>query len=158
MRFSIFARAARVLVAGDLLDPVAAAADAEVRSPDGAIRVQLRTDGDGRPEYAVWRKGRLVVNWSRLGFILADAPKLERNFQIENVAQRSFDDTWEQPWGERRYVRNHGNEMRVALREKYGHQLNLVFKVFDDGVGFRYEFPDQPLLRQVNVEEELTEA
>ena len=135
----------------------AAAQDAEVRSPDGSIQVQLRTDADGRPEYAIWRKSKPLVDWSRLGFILADAPKLERNFKIENVAKRNFDDTWEQPWGERRYVREHGSEMRVSLREKYGHQLNVVFKVFDDGVGFRYEFPKQPQLERVNIVEELTE-
>ncbi len=150
-------RAAWALVAGVVCAQTAAADDAVVRSPNGSIEVQMRTDGDGRPEYAIRRRGKPLVNWSRLGFILADAPKLERNFKIGAVATRSFDDTWEQPWGERRYVRDHGNEMRVALREKYGHQLNVVFKVFDDGVGFRYEFPDQPGLEQVNIEEELTE-
>jgi alpha-glucosidase len=151
------ARAACAWLAAIVVSHVAIAADAEVRSPNGTIQVQLRTDGDGRPEYAIWRKGKLLVNWSRLGFILADAPKLERNFKIEDVTKRSFDDTWEQPWGERRYVRDHGSEMRVALREKYDHRLVVVFKVFDDGVGFRYEFPRQPLLEQVNIEEELTE-
>jgi alpha-glucosidase len=137
--------------------PVLAAAPAEVRSPDGSIEVQLRTDGEGRPEYAVWRKSKPLVNWSRLGFILADAPKLERNFTIADVTRRSFDDTWEQPWGERRYVRDHGSELRVSLREKYGHRLVVVFRVFDDGVGLRYEFPEQPQLSQVNIVEELTE-
>lgn len=144
-------------VAGLALAHSVFAEHAEVRSPDGSLQVQLRTDADGRPEYAIQRQGRPLVNWSRLGFILADTPKLERNFKIENVSKRSFDDTWEQPWGERRYVRDHGSEMRVSLREKYGHQLNVVFKVFDDGVGFRYEFPKQPQLEQVNIVEELTE-
>jgi alpha-glucosidase len=151
------ARAAWIGLAGVLLAQTAAADDAEVRSPNGSLEVQVRTDGEGRPEYAIWRKGRPLVNWSRLGFILADAPKLERNFKLGSVAKRSFDDTWEQPWGERRYVRDHGNEMRVSMREKYGHELDVVFRVFDDGVGFRYEFPRQPQLGQVNIEEELTE-
>jgi alpha-glucosidase len=151
------ARAAWIGLAGVLLAQTAAADDAEVRSPNGSLEVQVRTDGEGRPEYAIWRKGRPLVNWSRLGFILADAPKLERNFKLGSVAKRSFDDTWEQPWGERRYVRDHGNEMHVSMREKYGHELDVVFRVFDDGVGFRYEFPRQPQLGQVNIEEELTE-
>ena len=117
-----------------------------VRSPDRSLHVALRVDGDGRPEYSIRRKDRTIVDWSRLGFILADQPKLERNFELVDVAQRSFDDTWEQPWGERRYVRNHGNEMRATLREKSGRELIVVFRVFDDGVGFRYEFPKQAAL------------
>jgi len=157
MKLTYIARATWILVAGLAFAHTALAEDAEVRSPDGSIQVQLRTDADGRPEYAIWRRGKPLVNWSRLGFILADAPKLERNFKIEDVAKGSFDDTWEQPWGERRFVRDHGSRMQVSLREKSGRQLIVVFKVFDDGVGFRYEFPDQNQLRQVNIEEELTE-
>ena len=157
MKWGRLVRVAWALVGGLAVAHTATADDAVVRSPDGSIQVQVRTDPEGRPEYAIWRRGRPLVGWSRLGFMLADAPKLERNFRIENVAQRSFDDTWEQPWGERRYVRDHGSEMRVSLREKYGHQLDVVFKVFDDGVGFRYEFPRQPALEQVNIVAELTE-
>jgi alpha-glucosidase len=157
MNWASVVRAAWALVGALAIAHSATAEEAEVRSPDGSIQVQVRTDPDGRPEYAIWRKGKPLVGWSRLGFILADAPKLERNFKIETVAKRSFDDTWEQPWGERRYVRDHGTEMRVALREKYGHQLDVVFKVFDDGVGFRYELPKQAQLAQVNIVEELTE-
>ncbi len=158
MRAGCIARTAWALAAGLALALPASAADTpDVRSPNGSLQVQLRLDGDGRPEYGIWRNGKLLVNWSRLGFILADAPKLERNFTIVNVAKRGFDDTWEQPWGERRYVRDHGSEMRVSLREKYGHELSVVFRVFDDGVGFRYEFPGQPQLRQVNIVDELTE-
>jgi len=127
------------------------------RSPDKSIQVMVRVDGDGRPEYSIRRKDQAIVDWSRLGFILADAPKLERNFELRGVTQRSFDDTWEQPWGERRFVRDHGNEMRVTLRDKGGRDLIVVFRVFDDGVGFRYEFPDQAALRQVNIVDELTE-
>ena len=127
------------------------------RSPDQSIHVMVRVDGDGRPEYSIRGKNGLIVDWSRLGFILADAPKLERNFALAGVAQRSFDNTWEQPWGERRFVRDHGNEMRVTLREKSGRELIVVFRVFDDGVGFRYEFPDQVSLKQVNIVDELTE-
>ena len=135
------------------------ASDASIRSPGGILAVSLRVNGEGRPEYSIVRNGQTLVNWSRLGFILADAPKLERNFELERVEQKAIDDTWEQPWGERRYVRNHCTELRVTLREKTGAPRNLtvVFRVFDDGVGFRYEFPEQPSLTQVNIVEELTE-
>jgi len=134
-------------------------ADASIQSPGGVLTVSVRVNGEGRPEYSIARKGQAVVDWSRLGFILADAPKLERNFEIERTDQKSFDDTWEQPWGERRYVRNHGAELRTTLREKTGERRRLVvvFRVFDDGAGFRYEFPQQPALTQVNIVEELSE-
>jgi len=134
-----------------------AAPPALVASPDSSLQVALRVDADGRPEYSVTRKNRMVIDWSRLGFILADAPKLERNFKIVDVAQRGFDDTWEQPWGERRYVRDHGNEMRASLRDSGGREFIVVFRVFDDGVGLRYEFPKQAALPEVNIVEELTE-
>ena len=135
------------------------ATDASIRSPGGTLAVALRVNGEGRPEYSIARNGQPLVNWSRLGFILADAPKLERNFELERIEQKAIDDTWEQPWGERRYVRNHCAELRVSLREKTGaqRQLTVVFRVFDDGVGFRYEFPEQPALSQVNIVQELTE-
>jgi alpha-glucosidase len=134
-----------------------AAAPASVSSPSKNLLVTLRVDNDGRPEYRIDRNQHAIVDWSRLGFILADAFKLERNFTIADATLRSFDDTWEQPWGERRFVRDHGNEMRATLRDKDGRSLIVVFRVFDDGVGFRYEFPDQPQLRQVNIIDELTE-
>lgn len=138
-----------------------APAVASLDSPNGKVLVTVRTGSEGRPEYRIQRTAnankQTIVDWSRLGFILADAPKLERNFVLGKVTTRGFDDTWEQPWGERRYVRNHGNEMRVTLRENSGRELGVVFRVFDDGVGFRYEFPDQAQLRQVNIVEELTE-
>jgi len=135
------------------------ASDASIRSPGGTLAVALRVNGEGRPEYSIARNGQPLVNWSRLGFILADAPKLERNFELERIEQKAIDDTWEQPWGERRYVRNRCAELRVSLREKTAarRQLTVVFRVFDDGVGFRYEFPEQPTLSQVNIVQELTE-
>src|SRR3954466_1786281 len=108
---------------------------AAIESPSGLLRVELSVDGDGRPGYTVERNGKAVIEASRLGFLLADVPKLERNFAIESQATRSNDDTWELPWGERRYVRNHDNELRVRLKEKVQAQraLDVVFRVYDDG-------------------------
>ncbi|HEX8573256.1 MAG TPA: glycoside hydrolase family 97 protein [Allosphingosinicella sp.] len=135
------------------------AAPVEVSSPEGVLRVAVDVNGEGRPEYSVARLGRPVILPSRLGFILTDAPKLERNFEIASSARRSADETWEQPWGERRFVRNRYNELRVRLTEKSPprRSLDLVFRVYDDGIGFRYEFPDQAGLREVNIGEEITE-
>jgi alpha-glucosidase len=132
---------------------------ARVASPDGSVVVELSTDNDGRPAYAVSRKGQPVIAPSRLGFILLDAPKFERNLVIGNPRTRTADDRWEQPWGERRFVRNHYNELTVTLKEKARpfRSFDVVFRVYDDGLGFRYVFPDQPDLRQVKISEELTE-
>jgi alpha-glucosidase len=135
------------------------ASGATARSPDGRMIVSLRVDGDGRPEYSILRSGRTIIDWSRLGFILADAPKLERNFGLARVEEKAIDETWEQPWGERRFVRNRCTEQRVTFREKTGAQraLTVVFRIFDDGVGFRYEFPEQSAMTQVGIVDELTE-
>ena len=130
-----------------------------VSSPSNVLSVSVTVNDEGRPGYSITRGGREIVTESRLGFLLTDAPKLERNFRGDRVQTRSFDETWEQPWGERRYVRDRYNELRVKLVEKNapGRALTVVFRAFDDGVGFRYEFPDQPQLHDVNIGEELTE-
>ena len=136
-----------------------AAPGPRVASPDGTIMVELATDNDGRPAYAVSRKGLPVIASSRLGFLLLDAPKFERNIEIVQPRTRTFDETWEQPWGERRLIRNHYNELTVTLKEKAKpfRSFDVVFRVFDDGMGFRYRFPKQPGLEQVKISEELTE-
>src|SRR5262249_5489078 len=90
---------------------VTSAAGAEtigtVSSPGNVLSVSVTVNDEGRPGYTVSRGGRQIVTESRLGFLLTDAPKLERNFTGDGVETRSVDETWEQPWGERRYVRNH---------------------------------------------------
>jgi alpha-glucosidase len=110
-----------------LLSQGAQAADPTVTSPSGNLAVTVRVDNDGRPEYRIDRNRRPLLEWSRLGFILADARKLERNFRIVGTTERAFDDTWEQPWGERRYVRDHGKEMRVQMHDVDGRDLYVVF-------------------------------
>lgn len=137
----------------------APAAEAVADSPSKVLRVLVTTDGDGRPAYAVMRSGKTVIAPSRLGFLLTDAPKLERNFTVAGSEVSSHDNTWEQPWGEWRYIRNHYTEMRVHLTENAGLRrcMDVVFRIYDDGVGFRYEFPQQPNLSQARIGEELTE-
>ncbi len=133
--------------------------DATIASPDGSIAVAVTTDGDGRALYAVSRRGKPIVAPSRLGFLFTDARKIERGLKIAAVARASRDTSWEQPWGEWRTVRDRHNELRVRLQETsaLGRAMEVVFRVQDDGVGFRYEFPDQPNLRAANIAEELTE-
>ena len=132
---------------------------ARASSPGGVLTVEVGTDGDGRPFYAVSRIGRPVVSPSRLGFILTDAPKLERGFTVSAAPVVSFDQTWEQPWGEARHIRNRYNELRVTLTERagLGRRVDVVFRLYDDGLGFRYEFPEQTALPALRIGSELTE-
>jgi alpha-glucosidase len=131
----------------------------KVASPDKALEVAITTDNDGRASYAITRAGKPVIAPSRLGLMFTDVPKFERNLVAGKPVRSKFDKTWEQPWGERRSIRNHYNQLRLTFTEKTGpkRHFDLVFRVFDDGVGFRYELPAQAGLQQVNIGEELTE-
>jgi alpha-glucosidase len=135
-------------------EPVAVAS---VESPGKVLRVQLLLDG-GQPSYRVERLGEPVVAPSRLGFQLRDG-RLDRDLVVLSQASRAFDQTWEQPWGERRFIRNHYNELSVSLGERGGskRRFEMVFRVYDDGLGFRYRFPQQAGLREAIIDDELTE-
>ncbi len=132
---------------------------ATAASPDKDLSVDVSLTTDGNLAYEVKRKGAEIIAPSRLGFILANAPKLDRYFTLDSQSTSSHDDTWEQPWGERRYVRNNYNELRVTVVQKGfdNRKMTVVFRLFDDGIGFRYEFPDQPQLHNLKISDELTE-
>ena len=134
-------------------------ASASASSPDGSITVALTIDGDGRAAYSIARKDKPILLPSKLGFLFTDAPKLDRHIAITGQEVSQFDQTWEQPWGEWQHIRNHYRELKVHLKETtaLARVFTLTFRIYDDGVGFRYEFPDQPNLRQTNIAEELTE-
>jgi alpha-glucosidase len=138
---------------------MAHAAPETVVSPDGALQFSIETNGEGRPDWSLSRKGVPIINKSRLGFILADAPKLERNLKIVGAERSSHDATWEQPWGERRFVADRHNELLVTLRETgpLKRELRLRVRLFNEGLGFRVEFPEQPNLKTARIVEELTE-
>jgi alpha-glucosidase len=129
-----------------------------VTSPDGRIAATVQVL-DGRLAYAVSRDGRPVITPSRLGFDLRDAPPLRDGLRITGSAARSHDETWSQPWGEVAKVRDHHNELRVDVEESAAprRRFSVVFRAFDDGVGFRYELPDQPGLTDYEISDELTE-
>ena len=132
---------------------------AQADSPGHILSVDVMVNGDGNLSYDVKRMGATVIAPSRLGFILANAFKLDRHFALESAATTTHDDTWEQPWGERRYVRNHYDELRVTVVQAANdnRKMTVVFRIYDDGVGFRYEFPDQPNLKHLDIVDELTE-
>ncbi len=132
---------------------------ASASSPSGTIKVDVLLNPEGRVGYAVSREGKPVIAESRLGFLFTDAPQMLRNFVLAGQSARSFDETWEQPWGEYRSIRNRYNELTVSLDEKSGHKrrMTVVFRVYDDGVGFRYEIPKHAKLTRANIADELTE-
>lgn len=135
------------------------AAPETVSSPSGALTFAVELNGEGRPDWSLARNGVPVIGKSRLGFILADAPKLERNLEIVSVERASANSRWEQPWGERRFVTDRHNELTVTFQEKtpLKRLMRLRVRLFDEGLGFRIEFPDQPNLRTARIVEELTE-
>ncbi|NBW07434.1 MAG: glycoside hydrolase family 97 protein [Caulobacteraceae bacterium] len=132
---------------------------ARASSPGGMLTVEVTTDNDGRPMYSVIRQGRPVVTASKLGFLLTDAPAIERGLKLTASEPVTMDDTWEQPWGERRFIRNHYNEFRTTFTETgaLARRVDVVFRLYDDGLGFRYEVPEQSGLKTVRIGSELTE-
>lgn len=140
--------------------PAHAETVATAASPDGKIVLTVDINNDGRASYSVTRDGQPVIAPSRLGFLFTDALAFDRGLTLETQASSSADSTWEQPWGERRFVRDHHNELMLALRERGDGQRKLIvrFRLFDDGIGFRYEFPeDGRWPASVNIQDELTE-
>lgn len=141
-----------------LLLPLLAAAD-EVASPDGRIVLELGAGKHGVPGYSIRYRGESVVGQSRLGLLFASNAGLDFGLRVAGTSRTSQDTTWEQPWGERRYIRDHYNELLVRFESIDGQnrRVNVRVRVHDDGVGFRYEVPEQPHYDTVNIIDELTE-
>jgi alpha-glucosidase len=143
-----------------LLGQPAAAAPVKLRvtSPDRRIAVTFLLRA-GEPLYRVSYAGRTVIRPSRLGFRFKRQKPLDRGLRIVKQRRSSLDRTWTQPWGEVKQIRSHYNELRVLLEESRAprRRLVLVFRAFDDGVGFRYELPAQPGLKAFQITDERTE-
>ncbi|MBB4660184.1 alpha-glucosidase [Parvularcula dongshanensis] len=148
------------LAALSLLASAAGAQDLTVASPDGNIVVTLGTDGTGRPTYAVSFAGEAVIEPSHLGLRFAEQPAFEDGMTIEEKSREEADETWEQPWGERRIVADRHNELLVTYADEDDEKrrFDLRVRVFDDGLGFRYEVPKQRALRgELAITDETTE-
>jgi len=130
-----------------------------IESPSGNIRVEIINLADGRVAYIVKFNNQPIVDTSAVAFEFLDAAPLRTGLTIVSSKTRDFSETWEQPWGEQRYVENTFNELSVKIQEAEGLQriFYLVFRVYDDGLGFRYEFPEQPNMGKVYITEERTE-
>jgi len=141
-----------------LLTPPPGAHAAEVLSPDGRIIFELGTADDGSLFYRVERDGDTIIDASPLGLEFENAAPLHGELVVESTQHRSHDESWQQPWGESRVVRDRHEEMlaRVEADNPRRH-FYLRVRVFDDGVGFRYELPAQPGYGEVAIADELTE-
>jgi alpha-glucosidase len=131
---------------------------AEITSPDGNVIVTFWLN-EGSPFYKVSTTRQAIVNDSKMGFVLKGLPALDKNFRIESIVKSAFDETWTQPWGEVKTIRNHYNALLVTLEEDASpHRKMLVeFRVYNDGLGFRYEVPSQQAIRDFIITDELTE-
>jgi len=129
-----------------------------VNSPDGRIEVLFELV-EGVPYYAVNRDGAVVILPSRLGFTFSTGTALNANMKLLDWEQDSFDETWTQPWGEVKEIRDQHNELHIRLQAgtTEPREMVVVFRAFDDGLGFRYEFPEQAYLDQFEIMEEHTE-
>ncbi|MEO7239595.1 MAG: glycoside hydrolase family 97 protein [Gemmatimonadales bacterium] len=134
------------------------AGQVRVASPDGRNQVTVEIV-EGRLTYSLARDGRALILPSLLGFEFRGAPPLRDGLRITDTARVSHDEWWTQPWGEVARVRDHHNELTVAVEEASAPSRLFVIRVraFDDGVGFRYEIPNQPGLRDFEISDELTE-
>lgn len=120
----------------------AAAYGYEVKSPDGNVTAIIELDKSGSPFYSVSYDGKSVINDSRMGFKLLEGEHLESGFECIGESRDAVDETWTTVWGEETEIRNNFNELVLNLKQtSTGRLVDLRFRVFDDGVGFRYEFP-----------------
>ncbi len=131
----------------------------ELKSPDGNFTLKFSLEADGTPTYLLTYKKDTVIRSSKLGFELkGDRKSLLNDFTIVDSIRSTFDETWEPVWGEQKEIRNHYNELFVNLQQAGGkRQMAVRFRLFNDGLGFRYEFPASGSLRYFTVKEEKTQ-
>lgn len=129
-----------------------------LKSPDGNLVLDFHLSGTETPVYSLDYKGKPVIKESKMGFVLHPDFQFNQDFEIVDTKFAESDTTWETVWGQNKEIRDNHKEMFVALRQKKtGWLLNIRFRLFDDGLGFRYEFPVQKELRHFIIMQENTE-
>jgi hypothetical protein len=130
-----------------------------VSSPNDKVSVEFNIDDNGQALYITTFKNEVVIDTSYLGFEFTNALPLKNNLKILNTQVSTFNDTWQMPWGEQLEVINHYNELKVELQESKSpnRKFNIVFRVYNDGIGFRYEFPEQPNFTEALIADEHTQ-
>ncbi|AQW90828.1 TPA: glycoside hydrolase family 97 protein [Elizabethkingia anophelis] len=130
----------------------------KLESPDKNLILKFSLNEKGEAYYELKYKNKDVVKNSRLGFLISSQTPFAEGFKITNTQLSSSDTSWNPVLGEQKTIRDNHNEMLVSLQQtKTGYQLNIRFRLFNDGLGFRYEFPVQKDLRHFRIDEELTE-
>lgn len=129
-----------------------------ITSPNGQLQLNFSVNSQGEPVYELFYKGKAVIKPSKQGLELKNDPGLMNGFTLADTQTSTFDETWEPVWGEVKQIRNHYNEMAVTLDQK-AQDRNIIirFRLFDDGLGFRYEFPLQKNLNYFVIKEERTQ-
>ena len=148
----------RVLLSLSLLMMSAWGMQAEdLKSPNGRLVMHFEVDGMGCPVYTLSYKGKPVIKRSRLG-LEAEGFSLREGFQLQKAETATFDETWKPVWGEVSSIRNHYNELAVTLHQpKDDRTIRIRFRLYDDGLGFRYEFPEQKNLVYFVIKDEYSE-
>ena len=148
----------KILLLLSLLCMAGVAGAEQLISPNGQLRMEFAVNAQGEPVYELYYKEKVVIKPSKLGLELKDDPGLMNGFALVDVKTSTFDETWQPVWGEEKEIRNHYNEMAVTLRQA-AQDRNIVirFRLFDDGLGFRYEFPLQENLNYFVIKDEHTQ-
>lgn len=131
----------------------------ELQSPSGDLRLEIKLTSTGTPQYSLNFKGKTVIQPSNLGLQLKDVPSMLEGFEIEEAQTEEVDKNWNPVWGKEKTVRNRYNELLLKLvqPEQGNRYIRLRFRLFDEGLAFRYEFPKQEKLSYFIIEEERTE-
>jgi alpha-glucosidase len=131
----------------------------KISSPGKISELVFELTASGQPQYRFLSNGKSVIEPSLLGFEFQEIKKMTDGFEVVSTEEKTADQTWEQPWGEFKKVRDNHTEMIVHLKESAGEErlVDIIFRVFDDGLGFRYEFPKQPHLGKVKISNEVTQ-
>lgn len=129
-----------------------------LKSPNGNFELDFKLNEKGIPTYSLKFKGHEIIKPSKLGLELVDQTNLIENFKLLDKKTTSFDETWKPVWGEYKEIRNHYNEIAFTLQQNTTERIMIVrFRLFNDGLGFRYEFPEQKNLTYFVIKEEHTE-
>jgi hypothetical protein len=148
-----------VLCVGFILQYCSHPSHYQLKSPSGKIAVNLSLTSNGEIRYDVKYNQKNLIDASSMAFDFLDQPGMKDNLKIVSHETKSYDESWEMPWGEDRFVENRYNELLVRLEETSSlkRMLNVYFRAYDDGIGFRYEFPEQERVDSLVITDENTE-
>ncbi|RIV69815.1 glycoside hydrolase family 97 protein [Flagellimonas aequoris] len=148
-----------LFLVGTLLSCTEKPATLTVSSPSGNNSIDFQVTDDGAPIYLVNHKDKVVIDTSSMGFDFKDQESIKNHLKIIGSSTNTVNETWEMPWGEQKDVVNHYNELKVELEETQApnRKINVYFRAYDDGVGFRYEFLPQQGIDSIIIMDENTE-